>query len=61
MKNSMPRIYTLQNVSKDWKILNLGMTNYEKVLTACLEIHWITLNSGLQNIIFKEVLWLNLR
>ena len=56
MKNSMPRIYTLQNLSEDWKILNLGMTNYEKDLTACLEIHWITLNSGLQNIIFKEVL-----
>ena len=61
MKNSMPRIYTLQNLSKDWKILNLGMTIYEKVLTACLEIHGITFNSGLRNIIFKEVLWLILR
>lgn len=49
MKNSMPRIYTLQNFSKDWKIFNLGMTIYEKVLTACLEIHGITFNSGLGN------------
>ena len=30
------------------------MTNYEKVLTACLEIYWITLNSGLQKIIVKR-------